>query len=194
MWIEYQGSWRMETSSLDYFLTLFFRCLWYGKPFYIWWKTGILWCTRLALQWFQNHLSDRKRYVEYNNVYSNKNIVTCSIRQGSILGPLFFLLCINDLWNLSKKLSDLLFVDDSNVFYLKKTPKKLDNLIKIMNDEIVIVVDWLQLNSLSSNFDLKACHFISQKTSYNIAIGRFYHQQYENWHDRKNTISMSYKR
>ena len=58
------------------------------------------------------------------------------------------LLYINDLSNVSKKMFSLLFADDSNMFLSTKNP---DDLIKTMNEEIVKVVDWLQLNKLSLN-------------------------------------------
>ena len=58
----------------------------------------------LALQWFQSYLSGRTQYVEYNNVHSGKDIITCGVPQGSILRPLLFLLYVNDLCNVSKKI------------------------------------------------------------------------------------------
>ena len=109
----------------------------------------------LALKWFQSYLSEREQYVEYNNVYSDKDRIICGVPQGSILGPLLFLLYINDLCNVSKKLFSLLFADDSNMFLSGKDP---DDLIRTMNEEMVKVIDWLQINRLSLN--LNKTHFI----------------------------------
>ena len=46
----------------------------------------------LALKWFQSYLSEREQYVEYNNVQSGRDRITCGVPQGSILRPLLFLL------------------------------------------------------------------------------------------------------
>ena len=58
-------------------------------------------CT--ILNWFKSvYLSNREQFASINNTYSDKNYISCGIPQGSVLGPLLFLIHINDLPNVSK--------------------------------------------------------------------------------------------
>ena len=107
------------------------------------------------LQWFKSYLSDREQYVIYNETCSSYKTISCGVPQGSILGPLLFLLYINDLANVSNVLFSLLFADDSNMFVSGKNP---DELLNIMNAEMTKIVNWLRTNKLSLN--LKKTHFI----------------------------------
>ena len=58
----------------------------------------------VMLNWFESYLTGRKQYVFYNGVSSEVKDITCGVPQGSVVGPLLFLIYINDLPNVSKKL------------------------------------------------------------------------------------------
>ena len=75
-----------------------------------------------AFMWFKSYLSCRYQYVTYNSTESSKTLIKCGVPQGSILGPLLFLVYINDLANVCKTSMPLLFADDTNLFFLWKRP------------------------------------------------------------------------
>ena len=70
-----------------------------------------------VLNWFQFYLSNRKQYVSINGKSSEPLEINCGVPQGSILGPLLFLLSINDLPNINNVLGFHLFADDTNIYY-----------------------------------------------------------------------------
>ena len=102
----------------------------------------------VALKWFENYLANRKQIVKYNDTKSEAMTITSGVPQGSILGPLLFLLYINDIQNCSKLVSKILFADDTNIFHSHSCLKEL-NLI--MQDEINKIADWISSNKLSLN-------------------------------------------
>ena len=74
-----------------------------------------------ALRWLKSYLSNRQQYVEFNGVSSESLEIKCGVSQGSILGPLLFLLYTNDLCNASKVVDFIIFADDRNLFFPSKT-------------------------------------------------------------------------
>ena len=96
--------------------------------------------------WFKSYLSCRKQFVQYNGYNSSSLDITCGVPQETILGPLLFLVDINDLCNVSKVLELILFADDTNIFYLHTDASYL---MEVVNLELKKITCWFYTNKLS---------------------------------------------
>ena len=108
----------------------------------------------LAINWFQSYLTDRKQYVLYSNVQSQTLDITCGVPQGSILGPLLFLIYVNDIANCLTHSKLISFADDTTVF---SSSKCINDLCKNMNSDLDDLTKWFKANRLALNVNKSNC-------------------------------------
>jgi hypothetical protein len=101
-----------------------------------------------ALKWMTSYLSDRMQCTEIGDTQSELDYVRCGVPQGSILGPLLFLLYINDIVFSSNVFKFNLFADDTSLFYSNNNKNEATEVI---NSELAKISDWLAANKLSLN-------------------------------------------
>ena len=112
-----------------------------------------------ALKWFESYLSNRYQYVIYENTKSQQSQLFTGVPQGSVLGPLLFLIYMNDISNASDKFNSVLFADDTTLdnplktFDMIGTEHKYNKatLTNNLNFELKKIYDWLCVNKLSLN-------------------------------------------
>ena len=102
----------------------------------------------LAHTWFKSYLSNRKQYVSINNKNSNTGSLKHGVPQGSILGPLLFIIYINDLPNIQNLLTFVLYADDANIIISGKTLHEIQLKFAALSDSLV---RWVSTNGLSLN-------------------------------------------
>ena len=91
-----------------------------------------------CLSWYQSHLSGQTQMVSFKDTLSSTAPIALRVPQGSILGPLLFMVYVNDMCNSSDILEFLLFADDTNVFV---SGMDVDELYSIMNNELLKVTN-----------------------------------------------------
>ena len=104
----------------------------------------------ICYNWFLSYLSNRQQYVSLDGYSSTIRDIKCGVPQGSTLGPLLFLLYINDLHKVFDKALMIHFADDTKLSFANK---KLSTIENVMNYELKKLVSWLNCNKLSLNSD-----------------------------------------
>lgn len=101
-----------------------------------------------AFEWFKNYLQDRKQYTHINGKNSKFKKIKTGVPQGSILGPLLFLIYINDIYKSSLNLNFILFADDTTMY---TSGTDLNTLMHFLNQELIYISHWLKANKLTLN-------------------------------------------
>ena len=104
----------------------------------------------IPLKWFESYLLNMKQYVSINGYSSEELTLRHGVPQSSVLGPLLFLIFINDLPNVSKHLIFYLFADDTNIYF---ESTDLLQIQKVVNRELQKVRKWLEANRLTLNIE-----------------------------------------
>lgn len=123
----------------------------------------------LPNDWFKDYLNDRCQFTEVNGSFSPSLTITTGVPQGSILGPLLFLIYINDISS-STKLNILSFADDTTAYHSGQNLTEMSNTI---NDELKNVYNWCCANKLILN---------TSKTKYMIFAPAQSKLEYNNVH------------
>ena len=131
--------------------------------------------TGVCLQWFKSYLTGRRQYVQYKDSVSSQSPLTTGVPQGSILGPLLFIIYMNDIAQVTNKFHFTIYADDTTLitpicsFAVNPATHQDYKQISInINKELETITDWLALNKLSLNAKktkMMLFHFHQKKTS-----------------------------
>ena len=102
------------------------------------------------IKWFQSYLTDRTQYVNFNGEEFAEHTLKCGVPQGSILGPIFFIIFVNDMFNVSNVLFNVLYADDTCIYI---SGSDINALFGVLNIEFAAQLEWLNANRLTLNVD-----------------------------------------
>ena len=109
-----------------------------------------------AVKWFSSYLTKRKQYTSLNNMNSQIDDISYGVPQGSVVGPLLFLIYINDL-NCAINFSYIRhFAEDTNILYRHQSLRKINQRI---NFDLKNIVEWLRANIIALNSKTKIVIF-----------------------------------
>ena len=101
-----------------------------------------------TLLWFKSYLSQRQQQVSINNTRSGFKPISCGVPQGSILGPLLFLLFINDLPLFTSNVLTDMYADDTTLYFIHRSLEAIERNLQIALNELNI---WCKNNGMVLN-------------------------------------------
>ena len=101
-----------------------------------------------CVKWIGSYLSERRHITCVNGVKSESSLCSCGVPQGSILGPLFFIIYINDLPRVAKNVKVSMYADDTVLY---TSSKCINTVVNALNEDLCYVNEWLIDNKLSLN-------------------------------------------
>ena len=130
----------------------------------------------LALEWFRNYLSDRTQYVIFKETDSDLMDIQWGVPQGSVLGPLLFIMYTNDLPISLRHSKCILFADDTTIYYsAKELPIYTTKLTMILQQQLT---DWtankLTLNISKTNYAIFSGSIDAHSMNLSLQIGNEY--------------------
>ena len=140
------------------FDTVHHGCLLQKLPLY-----GI---NNIELTWITDYLFNRSQYVVIDNIASDSYHITHGVPQGSILGPLLFIILINDIHHDLKICNILLYADDAVIYYANKDPRLIEEVI---NHEANLIASWFRKNNLFLNLSKGKTEFVLYGSKQKIA-------------------------
>ena len=115
----------------------------------------------ISLEWFRSYLKNRQQYVSFQGTQSSVLEIDCGVPQGSVLGPLLFLIYMNDLPSCLKHSEVILFADDTTLY---ASSKNIVQLYADINSDLADLIEWFRANKLSLN--TSKTHYMQLCTAY----------------------------
>ena len=128
-----------------------------------------------ALLWMESYLTGRVCRTLVNSELSAESSITCGVPQGSLLGPLFFIIYINDLVDCVKSCQVQLYADDTVLYFSHSSTKNIESAL---NSDLESVNKWMSKNKLTVNCKKTECmlignkHMLAKQNVLNVALNK----------------------
>ena len=120
--------------------------------------------------WFKSYLTERRQYVSIGGTDSDYTTTEHGVPQGSVLGPLLFLVYINDLHQCINNYSTFHFADDTNLLYIPPKRIRNKNLVRRLNIDLKALNNWLTSNKISLNSSKTELIIFRDKKHHNLIL------------------------